>query len=64
MGSCKWGQPPFMVPVFLPYAQSLAFSSLFKERYGGENWTDNIVKRFGLEQTLRRVGRPKARNSG
>ena len=32
--------------------------------YGGESWTDNIVKRFGLEQTLRRVGRPRARNNG
>lgn len=32
--------------------------------YGGESWIDNIVKRFSLEQTLRRVGRPKIRNSG
>ena len=30
--------------------------------YGGDYWLDNTVKKFGLEQTLRRVGRPK--NSG
>lgn len=27
--------------------------------YGEDYWVDNIVKKFGLEQTLRRVGRPK-----
>ena len=27
--------------------------------YGGDYWLDNTVKKFGLEQTLRRVGRPK-----
>lgn len=30
--------------------------------YGEDYWLDNTVKKFGLEQTLRRVGRPK--NSG
>lgn len=30
--------------------------------YGEDYWVDNTVKKFGLEQTLRRVGRPK--NSG
>ncbi|MFH1112262.1 MAG: transposase [Patescibacteria group bacterium] len=32
--------------------------------YGGKSWVDNIVKRFGLEQSLRRVGRPKTKNGG
>jgi putative transposase len=27
--------------------------------YGEDYWLDNTVKKFGLEQTLRRVGRPK-----
>lgn len=27
--------------------------------YGGDYWVANTVKKFGLEQTLRRVGRPK-----
>lgn len=26
--------------------------------YGDDSWTDGVVKRFGLEQTLRTVGRP------
>ena len=30
--------------------------------FGKDYWVDNTVKKFGLEQTLRRVGRPK--NSG
>lgn len=32
--------------------------------YGGDSWVDNVVKRFGLEQTLRKVGRPKTKNGG
>ena len=34
--------------------------------YGGDSWVDSVVKRFGLEQTLRMVGRPKggAKNGG
>ncbi|MDO8552186.1 MAG: transposase [bacterium] len=32
--------------------------------YGGSGWTDNVVKRFGLEQTLRKVGRPNTNNGG
>lgn len=27
--------------------------------YGEDRWVDNTVKKFGLEQTLRKVGRPK-----
>lgn len=27
--------------------------------YGGDYWVANTVKKFGLEQTLRKVGRPK-----
>jgi len=26
--------------------------------YGNSSWVDEVIKRFGLEQTLRRVGRP------
>ena len=32
--------------------------------YGSGGWVDNVVKSFGLEQTLRRVGRPKTKNGG
>ncbi|MEK7516810.1 MAG: transposase [Patescibacteria group bacterium] len=32
--------------------------------YGGDSWIDRIVKRFNLEQTLRKVGRPKIINGG
>lgn len=31
--------------------------------YGREPWTDGIIRRYGLEQTLRPVGRPK-KNGG
>ena len=27
--------------------------------FGGNSWVDSVVKRFSLEQTLRKVGRPK-----
>ena len=27
--------------------------------YGEDSWVDSVVKKFGLEQTLRKVGRPK-----
>ena len=27
--------------------------------FGSDRWTDRVVKKFGLEQTLRKVGRPK-----
>ena len=27
--------------------------------YGDNNWVEKVVKKFGLEQTLRKVGRPK-----
>ena len=30
--------------------------------FGDEHWVDGTVKQFGLEQTLRGVGRPKIRN--
>lgn len=30
--------------------------------YGSERWTDSVVERFGLEQTFRKVGRPKTKN--
>jgi hypothetical protein len=29
--------------------------------FGDSYWVDNTVKQFGLEQTLRKVGRPKIR---
>lgn len=29
--------------------------------YGEDSWVTGVVKRFGLEQTLRKVGRPKTR---
>ncbi|MDO8748762.1 MAG: transposase [Candidatus Omnitrophota bacterium] len=32
--------------------------------YGDDNWVKSVIKRFSLEQTLRKVGRPKANNSG
>ena len=32
--------------------------------YGADRWVDKVVKRFGLEQTLRKVGRPKTKNGG
>ena len=32
--------------------------------YGGDTWVDSVVKRFGLEQTLRMVGRPKGTKNG
>ncbi len=32
--------------------------------YGNVSWIDSVVKRFGLEQTLRKVGRPKTKNGG
>ena len=32
--------------------------------YGDDGWVDSIVKRFGLEQTLRKVGRPKGTKNG
>ena len=32
--------------------------------YGSSSWVDNAVKSFGLEQTLRKVGRPKTKNGG
>ena len=32
--------------------------------YGGDGWVDSVVKRFGLEQTLRTVGRPKGTKNG
>jgi len=27
--------------------------------YGGDGWVEKIIKKYGLEQTLRGVGRPK-----
>ena len=32
--------------------------------YGDDSWVKSVIKRFSLEQTLRKVGRPKANNSG
>ncbi|MCG2725107.1 MAG: hypothetical protein L6420_02415 [Elusimicrobia bacterium] len=32
--------------------------------YGNGVWVGNVVKSFGLEQTLRKVGRPKIKNGG
>ncbi len=32
--------------------------------FGGDRWVNDVVKRFNLEQTLRKVGRPKAKNGG
>lgn len=32
--------------------------------YGGDRWMDSVVRRFRLEQTLRRAGRPKSKNGG
>lgn len=32
--------------------------------FGGNSWVDSVVKRFSLEQTLRKVGRPKTKNGG
>lgn len=32
--------------------------------YGCDDWKDNVVKKFDLEQTLRQAGRPKTKNGG
>lgn len=32
--------------------------------HGGDAWVDGVVKKFNLEQTLRKVGRPKTNNGG
>jgi len=32
--------------------------------YGDNSWVDGVVKRFNLEQTLRKVGRPRTNNGG
>jgi len=29
--------------------------------YGNGSWMDHMIRSFGLEQTLRKVGRPKER---
>lgn len=32
--------------------------------YGGDGWVDSVVKKFGLGQTLRIIGRPNIKNGG
>ena len=49
-----------MVAFFDPI--SLENSMLKSNPYGNYDWIEKVVKDFGLEQTLRGVGRP--RNGG
>lgn len=61
---------PKNYPIWLNEAQtkseeeSIEKSITKSNPYGGDSWVDRVVKRFGLEQTLRTVGRPKGTKNG
>lgn len=44
--------------------KAIEISVVKSSPYGSDDWTDDMVKRFNLEQTLRKVGRPKTNNGG
>lgn len=44
--------------------EAIKMSIIKSNPYGGESWVSSMVERFRLNQTLRRVGRPKTKNGG